>query len=95
MPVDSQDCKLYIVDELNGGQLLVSFGRAWMERLPVLTYETITVEEAVNEFVAWPKTLIELDTSMNKASRGPSHVPDQAAEGNKHQKKLGKKPINS
>ncbi|GMN48415.1 hypothetical protein TIFTF001_017583 [Ficus carica] len=32
---------------------------------------------------------------MNKASRGPSHVPDQAAEGNKCLKKLGKKPINS
>ncbi|GMN66003.1 hypothetical protein TIFTF001_035066 [Ficus carica] len=32
---------------------------------------------------------------MNKVSQGPSHVPDQAAEGNKRQKKLGKKPINS
>ncbi|GMN26066.1 hypothetical protein TIFTF001_043958 [Ficus carica] len=30
-----------------------------------------------------------------RASRGPSHVPDQAAEGNKSPKKLGKKPINS
>ncbi|GMN60149.1 hypothetical protein TIFTF001_029245 [Ficus carica] len=32
---------------------------------------------------------------MNKASQGPSPVPDQAAEGNKRQKKLGKKMINS
>ncbi|GMN58717.1 hypothetical protein TIFTF001_027821 [Ficus carica] len=32
---------------------------------------------------------------MNNASRGPSHVPDQAAEGNKRQKKLGKKQINT
>ncbi|GMN48626.1 hypothetical protein TIFTF001_017787 [Ficus carica] len=95
MPVDSQECKLYIFDELHGGQLLVAFGRAWLESLPTDTVHGIPLEEAVNGFVAWPKTLVELDMSMNKASRGPSHVPDQAAEGNKHQKKLGKKPINS
>ncbi|GMN47361.1 hypothetical protein TIFTF001_016550 [Ficus carica] len=52
MPVDSQECKLFIFDEVHGGQL----------------------------FVTWPKTLVELDTSMNKASRGPSHVPDPAAD---------------
>ena len=46
-------------------------------------------------FVAWPKTLIELDMNINKASRRPSHVPDQAAKGNKCQKKQGKKPMNS
>ncbi|GMN59931.1 hypothetical protein TIFTF001_029018 [Ficus carica] len=65
------------------------------ESLPIPTYEATTVEEAVNGFVAWPETLVELDTSMNKASQGPSHVPNQAAEGNKRQKKLGTKPINS
>ncbi|GMN60153.1 hypothetical protein TIFTF001_029238 [Ficus carica] len=53
------------------------------------------MDEAINEFVAWRKTLVELDTSMNKVSRGPSHIPNQAAEGNERQKKLGKKPINS
>ncbi|GMN51333.1 hypothetical protein TIFTF001_020476 [Ficus carica] len=30
MPVDSQECKLYIFDEVQGGQLLVAFGRAWL-----------------------------------------------------------------
>ncbi|GMN67507.1 hypothetical protein TIFTF001_036568 [Ficus carica] len=34
MLVDSQECKLYIVDELHIGQLLFAFGRAWMESLP-------------------------------------------------------------
>ncbi|GMN35047.1 hypothetical protein TIFTF001_042160 [Ficus carica] len=58
-------------------------------------YEATTMEEAVNGFVAWPKISIELDISMNKASRGPNHVLDQAADGNKRPKKLGKKPINS
>ncbi|GMN64884.1 hypothetical protein TIFTF001_033957 [Ficus carica] len=34
MPVDSQECMLYIFDELHGGQLLVAFGKAWLESLP-------------------------------------------------------------
>ncbi|GMN60838.1 hypothetical protein TIFTF001_029917, partial [Ficus carica] len=52
-------------------------------------------EDAVNGFVAWPKRLVELDTSMNKASRGPSHVPDPAAGRKKCQKKVGNKTIDS
>ena len=124
MAVDSQECKLYIFDEVQGGQLLVAFGRAWLESLPtdtvhgiplgegnvrvsinvpklkkaplpIPTYEATTVEEAINGFVAWPKTLVELDTSMNKASRGPSHVPDPASRKKKRQKKLGNKTIDS
>ncbi|GMN67047.1 hypothetical protein TIFTF001_036112 [Ficus carica] len=87
MPVDNQKCKLYIFDELHGGQLLVAFGRAWLECLPTDIVHRIPL--------AWPKSLVELDTSMNKGIRGPSHVPDQAAEGNKRQKNLGKKLINS
>ncbi|GMN70630.1 hypothetical protein TIFTF001_039670 [Ficus carica] len=109
MPVDSQECKLYIFDKVHGGQLLVAFGRAWLESLPTDTvhgiplgegnvrvsinvpklkkaalpipmYEATTVDDAVDGFVAWPKTLVELDMSMNRASRGPSHVPDPAAD---------------
>jgi len=124
IPVDSQECKLYIFDEIQGGQLLVAFGRAWLESLPtdtvhgiplgegnvrvsivvpklkkatlpIPTDEATTVEEAVNGFVAWPKTLVELDTSMNKASRGPSQVPDPAMARKKRQKQAGKKPIES
>ena len=120
MPVDSQECKLYILDEVQGGQLLVAFGRAWLESLPtdtvhgiplgegnvrvsinvpklkkaplpIPTYDATTVEDAVNGFVAWPKSLVELDMSMNKASRGPSHVPDPAAGNKKRQKKAGNK----
>ncbi|GMN57688.1 hypothetical protein TIFTF001_026786 [Ficus carica] len=98
-----------------GGQVLVAFGRAWLESLPtdtvhgiplgegnvrvsinvpklkksplpIPTYEATTVEDAINGFVAWPKTLVELDTSMNKASRGPSHVPDPASGKKKNAK---------
>ncbi|GMN60973.1 hypothetical protein TIFTF001_030046 [Ficus carica] len=124
MPVGSQECKLYIFDEVHGGQLLVALGRALLESLPtdtvhgiplgegnvrvsinvpklkkaalpIPTYEATTVEDVVNGFVAWPKTLVVLDTSMNKASQGPSHVPDPAAGRKKCQKKLGNKTIDS
>ncbi|GMN74692.1 hypothetical protein TIFTF001_053202 [Ficus carica] len=124
MAVDSQECKLYIFDKVQGGQVLVAFGRAWLEslptdtvhgiplgegnvrvsinvpklkkaRLPIPMYEASTVEDAINGFVAWPKTLVELDTSMNKASRGPSHVPDPAFGKKKCQRKLGNKTIDS
>ncbi|GMN54105.1 hypothetical protein TIFTF001_023234 [Ficus carica] len=95
MPVDSQECKLYIFDEVQGGQVLVAFGRAWLESLPtdtvhgiplgegnvrvsinvpklkksplpIPTYEATTVEDAINGFVAWPKTLVELDTKVQQ-----------------------------
>ncbi|GMN32737.1 hypothetical protein TIFTF001_041782 [Ficus carica] len=33
MLVDTQECKLFIKDELRCGQLLVAIGRAWMESL--------------------------------------------------------------
>ena len=124
VPVDSQECKLYIFDEVQGGQLLVAFGRAWMRSLPtdtvhgiplgegnvrvsivvpklkkaalpIPTDEATTVEDAVNGFVAWPITLVEIDTSMNKASRGPSHVPDPVDARKKRQKQAGKKPLDS
>ncbi|GMN63491.1 hypothetical protein TIFTF001_032556 [Ficus carica] len=120
MAVDSQECKLYIIDEVQGGQVLVAFGRAWLESLPtetvhgiplgegnvrvsinvpklkkaplpIPTYEATTVEDAINGFVAWPKTLVELDTSMNKASRGPSHVADPESGKKKTPKKAWKK----
>ncbi|GMN64254.1 hypothetical protein TIFTF001_033331 [Ficus carica] len=121
MAVYSQECKLYIFDEVQGGQVLVAFGRAWLESLPtdtvhgiplgegnvrvsinvpklieaplpIPTYEATTVEDAINGFVAWPKTLVELDTSMNKASRGPSHVPDPASEKKNAKESLEIKP---
>nr|GMN65547.1 hypothetical protein TIFTF001_034616 [Ficus carica] len=124
MPVDSQECKLYIFDEVQGGQLLVAFGRVWLESLPtdtvhgiplgegnvrvsinvpklkksplpIPTYNATTVDDAVIGFVAWPKSLVEFDMSMNKASRGPSHVPDPAAGNKKRQKKAGNKTIDS
>ncbi|GMN56304.1 hypothetical protein TIFTF001_025415 [Ficus carica] len=38
--------------------------------LPIPRYEATTVEDAVNGFVAWLKTLVELDKSMNKVQQG-------------------------
>ncbi|GMN67294.1 hypothetical protein TIFTF001_036354 [Ficus carica] len=45
MPVDSQECKLYIFDEVHGGQLLVAFGRAWLESLSSDTVHGIPLGE--------------------------------------------------
>ncbi|GMN65598.1 hypothetical protein TIFTF001_034658 [Ficus carica] len=45
MPVDSQKCKLYIFDEVQGGQLLVAFGRVWLESLPTDTVHRIPLGE--------------------------------------------------
>ncbi|GMN18681.1 hypothetical protein TIFTF001_049844 [Ficus carica] len=45
MPVDSQECKLYIFDELHSGQLLIAFGRAWMKSLPTDTVHGIPLGE--------------------------------------------------
>ncbi|GMN56704.1 hypothetical protein TIFTF001_025817 [Ficus carica] len=89
MPVDSQECKLYIFDEVQGGQLLVAFGRVWLESLPTDTVHGIPLGEGN------VRVLVELDMSMNKASRGPSHVPDPAAGNKKCQKKAGNKTIDS
>ncbi|GMN58487.1 hypothetical protein TIFTF001_027574 [Ficus carica] len=45
MPVDSQECKLHIFDELHVGQLLVAFGIAWLESLPTDTIHGIPLGE--------------------------------------------------
>ena len=84
-------------DSTRGGNVRVSIVVPKLKKaaLPISTDEATTVEDAVNGFVAWPKTLVELDTSMNKASRGPSHVPDPAVARKKRQKQVGKKTIDS
>ncbi|GMN47262.1 hypothetical protein TIFTF001_016445 [Ficus carica] len=41
----SHECNLYIIDELQDGQLLVAFGRAWMESLPTDTVHGIPLGE--------------------------------------------------
>ncbi|GMN52139.1 hypothetical protein TIFTF001_021288 [Ficus carica] len=91
MPVDSQELWLESLptDTVHGipleeGNVRVSINVPKLKKspLPIPTYDVTTVEDAVNGFVAWPKSLVELDMSMNKAIRGPSHVPDPAA-GNK------------
>ncbi|GMN68849.1 hypothetical protein TIFTF001_037903 [Ficus carica] len=57
-------------DSTGGGNVRVSINVPKFKKspLPIPTYDATTMEDAVNGFVAWPKRLVELDTSMNKAS---------------------------
>ncbi|GMN66892.1 hypothetical protein TIFTF001_035954 [Ficus carica] len=59
--------------------------------LPIPTNEATYIEEAVCGFVAWPKRLVVVQTSLSQASQGPSHAPDQEAEGNKRTKKRARR----
>ncbi|GMN35080.1 hypothetical protein TIFTF001_042167 [Ficus carica] len=45
MPVESQEFKFYIIDELQGGQLLVAIRRARMESLPTDTVHGMPLGE--------------------------------------------------
>ncbi|GMN62641.1 hypothetical protein TIFTF001_031728 [Ficus carica] len=101
---------------INGGDVLVVIGRAYMDcvptdmvhriplgeenvqvtitvpklkraLLPILTNEATCIEEAVGGFVAWPKKLVVVQTSLSQASQGPSNAPDREAEGSKRTKK--------
>ncbi|GMN68924.1 hypothetical protein TIFTF001_037978 [Ficus carica] len=59
--------------------------------LPIPTLDATYIEEAVGGFVAWPKRLVVLETSLSQASRGPSHAPDREAEGSKQIKKRARR----
>ncbi|GMN57610.1 hypothetical protein TIFTF001_026720 [Ficus carica] len=64
--------------------------------LPIPTNEATSIEEAVGGFVAWPKSLIVVQTSLSQASKGPSRAPEREAEGSKRTKKrVGRKKIQS
>ncbi|GMN67078.1 hypothetical protein TIFTF001_036138 [Ficus carica] len=65
MQVDSQEFHGIPLGEGNV-QVLINVPKLKKVALPIPKYEATTVEDAVNGFVAWPKTLVELDTSMNK-----------------------------
>ncbi|GMN57676.1 hypothetical protein TIFTF001_026789 [Ficus carica] len=112
MPNASTKCHLFLTDLINGGDVLVVIGRAYMDcaptdtvhgiplgeenvrvtitipklkraLLPISTNKATCIEEVVGGFVAWPKRLVVLETSMSQASRDPSHAPDREAEGSK------------
>ncbi|GMN22600.1 hypothetical protein TIFTF001_043544 [Ficus carica] len=64
--------------------------------LPIPTNEATYVKEAVGGFVAWPKSLVVLQTSLSQASKGPSHAPERETEGSKRTKKrAGRKKLQS
>ncbi|GMN56138.1 hypothetical protein TIFTF001_025249 [Ficus carica] len=61
MPVDSQECKLFIIDELQGGQLLIAIGRAWMGSLPTDTIHGIPLVQGNHIEVPIPYTISGAD----------------------------------
>ncbi|GMN45080.1 hypothetical protein TIFTF001_014272 [Ficus carica] len=112
MPNESKECQLFQTDFINGGEVLVALGRAYMDcvptdtvhgiplgvgnvrvtisvpklkraLLPIQTNEATYIEEAVGGFVAWPKKLVVIQSSLSQASRGPSQAPDPEAKGKK------------
>ena len=125
MPNASKECQLFLTDFINGGEVLVAIGRAYMDcvptdtvhgiplgegnvrvtisvpklkraLLPIPTNEATYIEEAVGGFVAWPKKLVVLQSSLSQASRGPSQAPIPEAPGRKRtKKKAGRKKVQS
>ncbi|GMN66679.1 hypothetical protein TIFTF001_035734 [Ficus carica] len=125
MPNASKECQRFLTDLINGGNVLVAIGRAYMDyvltdivhgiplgegnvrvtiSIPKLkralllipTNEAIYIEEAVGGFVAWPKKLVVLQTSLSQASRSPSQAPDPTAKESKRTKKrAGRKKLQS
>ncbi|GMN40409.1 hypothetical protein TIFTF001_009631 [Ficus carica] len=98
MPNESKECQLFLIDFINGGEVLVALGRAYMDcvptdtvhgiplgagnvrvtisvpklkraLLPIPTNEATYIEEAVGGFVAWPKKLVVIQSSLSQASR--------------------------
>ncbi|GMN57680.1 hypothetical protein TIFTF001_026787 [Ficus carica] len=59
--------------------------------LPIPTNEATSIEEAVGGFVAWPKSLVVVQTSLSQASKGPSRAPEREAEGSKRTKKRARR----
>ncbi|GMN19646.1 hypothetical protein TIFTF001_039859 [Ficus carica] len=100
MPNASKECQLFLPNLVNGGDVLVAVGRAYMDCVPTDIVHGIPlatcIEEAVGGFVAWPKRLVVVQTSLSQASQGPSHAPDREVEGSKRTKKrVGRKKIQS
>ncbi|GMN27565.1 hypothetical protein TIFTF001_051601 [Ficus carica] len=125
MPNASKECQLFLTDLINGGNVLVAIGRAYMDCVPtdivhgiplgegnvrvtisvpklkrvlllIPTNEAISIEEVVGGFVAWPKKLVVLQTSLSQTSRSPSQAPDPTAKGSKRTKKrAGRKKLHS
>ena len=124
-PNASKECQLFLTDFINGGEVLVAIGRAYMDcvptdtvhgiplgegnvrvtisvpklkraLLPIPTHEATYIEEAVGGFVAWPKKLVVLQSSLSQASRGPSQAPDPEPTGRKRiKKRAGRKKLQS
>ncbi|GMN27662.1 hypothetical protein TIFTF001_001744 [Ficus carica] len=59
--------------------------------LPIPMNEATCIEEAVGGFVAWPKRLVVVQTSLSQASQGPSHAPNREAKGSKRTKKRARR----
>ncbi|GMN73408.1 hypothetical protein TIFTF001_054865 [Ficus carica] len=85
MPNACKECQLFIPDLVKGGVVLVAIDRAYMDCVHTDTVHGIPL--AVGGFVAWPKSLVIVQTSLSQVSKGPSRAPDREAEGSKRTKK--------
>ncbi|GMN27824.1 hypothetical protein TIFTF001_001816 [Ficus carica] len=83
---------------LGAGNVRVTISVPKLKRalLPIPTNEATYIEEAVGGFVAWPKKLVVIQSSLSQASRGPSQAPDPEAKGKKRiKKRAGRKKLQS
>ncbi|GMN46092.1 hypothetical protein TIFTF001_015277 [Ficus carica] len=77
-------------------QVTITVPKLQRALLTIPTNEVTCIEEAVGGIVAWPKSVVVVQTSLSQASQGPSHAPHREAEGSKRTKKIaGKKKIQS
>ncbi|GMN58855.1 hypothetical protein TIFTF001_027967 [Ficus carica] len=77
-------------------RLTITFPNLKRALLPIPTNEATCIEEAVGGFVAWPKRLVVVQTSLSQASQGPSYAPNREAEGSKRTKnRAGRKKLQS
>ncbi|GMN62894.1 hypothetical protein TIFTF001_032028 [Ficus carica] len=84
--------------DLGAGNVRVTISVPKLKRalLPIPTNEATYIEEAVGGFVAWPKKLVVIQSSLSQASQGPSQAPDPEAKGRKRiKKRAGRKKLQS
>ncbi|GMN64639.1 hypothetical protein TIFTF001_033702 [Ficus carica] len=90
-PNASKECQLFLTDFINGGEVLVAIGRAYMDCVPTDTIHGIPLGEG-----NVPKKLVVLQSSLSQASRGPSQAPDLEPTGRKRiKKRAGRKKLQS
>ncbi|GMN58848.1 hypothetical protein TIFTF001_027940, partial [Ficus carica] len=100
MPNASKECQLFLIDLVNGGDVLVAIGKAYMDCVPTDIVHGIPLgEENVRVTITVPnlkralKPILTNEATCIEEVVG-GHAPDREAEGSKRTKKrAGKKKI--